>query len=254
MAKKMMKVTAMLMMLTTVTVTAFAGEQLSFDFTADYYSKYIWRGQNLDDDPAFQTGISTAIDGLTVGIWGSLELTNYSDNAGDFTEVDYYVDYSGETGIEGLGYSVGLIYYDFPSTELYDTVEVYWGFSADLALNPSVTVYHDVDEAEGTYISFGLSHSIEEFAEISPGLFMGCELGASLGWGSGSYDKYYWGPDSSELNDLAFSASFPMEIGDWTVSPSINYVTLVSSDIRGTDAYSTDNDYLFFGVGLSTSF
>jgi len=232
-----------------------AEDKIDFEITADYFGKYIWRGQNLSDDPVFQTGISAGYKGLTAAIWGNLELTNINGNSGDFSEVDYSLDYSGAIpGIEGVGYCVGVIYYDFPGTIVKDTTEIYWGLNFDLPLNPSVTVYHDVDEAEGSYISLAFGHSLEKVAKLGPDLPVGMEIGASLGWGSGSYDKYYWGTDQSKLNDLAFSVSFSIEIAGWTVAPSLNYITLLSDDIRDTDAYGTDSDFFFAGISLSKSF
>ena len=71
---------------------------------------------------------------------------------------------------------------------------------------------------------------------------------------SESYNKYYWGTDQSKMQDLSFSVSFPVEVVGWTVAPSLNYVTLLSDDIRSTDAYSTDSDYFFAGVSISKSF
>jgi hypothetical protein len=56
------------------------------------------------------------------------------------------------------------------------------------------------------------------------------------------------------LNDLAFSVSFPIEIAGWTVAPSLNYITLLSDDIRDTDVYGTDSDFFFAGISLSKSF
>ena len=235
--------------------TVTAGDKIDFEITADFFCKYIWRGQNLSDDPVFQPGLSAGYKGLTAAIWGNLELTNINGNSGDFSEVDYSLDYSGEVpNIEGIGYSVGVIYYDFPGTAVKDTTEVYCGLNFDLPLNPSITVYHDVDEAEGSYVSLALGHSIEKIAELGPDLPVGMEIGASLGWGSGSYNKYYWGTDQSKLNDLAFSVSFPVEIAGWTVAPSLNYITLLSDDIRDTDAYGTDSDFFFAGISLSKSF
>jgi hypothetical protein len=157
-------------------------------------------------------------------------------------------------GIKGVGYSVGVIYYDFPGTTTKDTTEIYWGFNFDLPLSPSITVFHDVDEAEGSYVVLAVGHSIEKIAELSPNMPVGMEIGASLGWGSCSYNKYYWGTDQSKLNDLAFSVSFPTEIAGWAVAPSLNYVTLVSDDIRATDIYGTDSDFFFVGVSFSKSF
>ncbi len=232
-----------------------AEDKIDFEITADYFGKYIWRGQNLSDDPVFQTGISAGYKSLTAAIWGNLELTNINGNSGDFSEVDYSLDYSGAIpGIEGVGYCVGVIYYDFPGTTVKDTTEIYWGLNFDLPLSPSITVYHDVDEAEGSYVSLAFGHSIEKVAELGPDLPVGMEIGASLGWGSSSYNKYCWGTDQSKLNDLTFSVSFPIEIVGWTVAPSLNYITLLSDDIRDTDVYGTDSDFFFAGISLSKSF
>jgi hypothetical protein len=226
-----------------------------FEFISDFLGKYIWRGQNIDDDPVFQPGLSITHKNLTASVWGNFEFTNINGNSGDFSELDYSLDYSGAVpGIEGLGYSIGLIYYDFPGTVVKDTTEAYLGFSFDLPLSPSLTVYHDVDEAEGSYISLAFAHSIEKIGELGVDIPVEMELGARLGWGSGSYNKYYWGTDQSKLNDLTLSASFPFDAAGWTMVPSLNYITLLSDDIRATDAYDTASDYFYAGIGFVKEF
>ena len=244
-----------LSMLVCSTGAVFGESQLDCEFTADYFSKYIWRGLNFDDDPVFQPGLSVSYKGLTAAIWGNVELTSINGNSGDFSELDCSVDYSGALpSLDGVNYSIGAGYYNFPGTKVKDTTEVYAGLSLDLPLRPSVTFYHDVDEADGTYISLALEHSVERIAELGADMPVGIQLGTSLGWGSGSYNKYYWGTDQSKLNDLTLSVSFPMEIAGWTVAPSLNYVTLLSDDIRDTDAYGTDSDFFFVGISLSKRF
>ena len=234
-------------------VSAEAGTDLQV--AADFFSKCIWRGQNLDDDPVLQPSIGAGYGGFTATIWGNLELTNINCNSSDLFEIDYSLDYSAAVpGIEGIGYSLGVIYYDFPGTATPDTTEIYWGLSFDLPLSPSVTIYHDVDEAEGSYVSLAVGHSTEKIVELGPDVPVGAEISASLGWASASYNKYYWGTDQIKLNDLALSVSFPVALGDWTLTPSLNYVTLVSDDIRDTDAYGTDSDFFVAGVGFSKNF
>jgi len=232
-----------------------ASDGVDLEVTTDFFSKYVWRGQNLDDDPVFQPGVAISHKGLTASVWGNLELTNINGNSGDFSELDYSLDYSAAVpGLKGLGYSVGVLYYDFPGTALKDTTEVYLGLNWHLPLSPSVTVYHDVDEADGCYVSLAFSHSIEKIAEVSPGVPVGLEMGASLGWANGTYNRYCWGTDQTEFNDLAFSLSFPFEAAGWTVTPSLNYVTLLSDDIRATDACGTASDFFYAGVGLAKKF
>jgi len=241
-------------------VTCFAEDTIELETSVDFLSKYIWRGQNIDDDPVFQPSISAAYGNLAASIWGNLELTNINDKSGDFSEIDYSLGCTGTLPrVDGVGYSIGVIYYDFPSsaadgTRTPDTTEVYWGLNLDVPLSPSVTIYHDVDEAEGSYVSLCAGHDIEKIVELGPDIPVGMEINTSLGWGSGSYNKYYWGTDQSKLNDLAFSVSFPVEIAGWTVKPSLSYVTLLSDDIRDTDAYGTDSDFFVAGVSLSKAF
>jgi len=186
---------------------------------------------------------------------GNLDLTDENGYEGEFSEIDLTLDYSGQLpGVNFLSYSVGFINYDFPvSGAGDDTWEVYWGFGLNVPASPSVTVYHDVDEANGTYISFGVGHSFENVVELGSGTGLGVDISAGIGWGSGGYNKSYWGPDKSALNDLVLSAAFPFEVAGFAVTPSVHYVTLMSDDIRSPNAYGS-NDTWFAGVGFSKEF
>ena len=227
-------------------------ESIGFEVTADYFGKYLWRGQTLNDDPVFQPGLSMAYGGLSAGIWGSMELTDIYGTKDEFTEIDLYADYSADVpGVEGLGFSVGFVYYDFPNTTFTETTELYWGFGLDTILSPSVTVSHDIDSADGgIYISAGIGHTIE-LGEDSP---VAIDLGASYGWGNKEYNNYYWGVDKDLSNDLSFSAAMPIDIDGWCITPSVNYTVLIDSDIKHTDMFSADDEEFFFGIGLSKAF
>ena len=233
----------------------FAQDKVDFELTADFFGKYIWRGQNLDDDPVFQPGLSAGFQNLTASIWGNLELTNINSSSGDFSEVDYSLDYSAPLpGFEKIGYSVGVVYYDFPGTADPQTTELYWGLNFDLPLAPYFTFYHDVDEADGTYFTVGISHTIEIVAELPTGFPVGMEISAGMGWASASYNKYYWGVDQGKLNDFVLSVAFPFEVAGFGVAPSLSYVTLLSDDIRDCDTCGTDSDFFLAGISLSKSF
>lgn len=230
---------------------------LTTSLSACFNSKYVWRGQLLNDDFVFQPSAGIGYGGLTASLWGNLDLTDYHDNSGEFTEYDWTVGYADTVpGVDCLKYSIGAIYYYFPSVSNdADTVEIYAGLGLDMPLSPTVTVYRDVDEIDGTYVAFSLSHSIEELFEIAPGMPVGMTVLASLGWGDESYNEGYWGGLSeSALQDLTLGVGFPVAIGGWTVTPSANYVMLLDSDVRESDVYSRSSDYFFTGVTLSTSF
>lgn len=222
---------------------------IGLDVTMDFMSKYVWRGQLLNDDYAFQPGVSMTFDKLTLGIWGSVDMTDYSDNEWEFIEYDYYLDYT-TTIAEGVDLSVGVIEYYFPSGD--DTQEIYAGLAFDMPLSPSVTIYNDVDEVNGSYVSFAVGHTVENLFETEVPM----EIGASIGWGSESYNKAYWGApaDDSGLNDLTVNVAFPIGLGSWTFTPSVNYVTLLDSDVKATNKYYSSSDYFFTGLSLSTSF
>ncbi len=222
------------------------------EVTADFFSKYVWRGQNLVDDWVLQPGASASYKGLTASIWGNLELTDETDHEGEFTEIDYTLDYSAAVpGVEALGFSVGVIYYDFPNTDVAGTTELYWGLSLDVPASPCVTVYHDIDEVDGTYASLSVGHSVENVFEIAPDVPVGLEAGASIGWGSSDYNEGYWSTDGSGLNDLVLSIALPFEIAGVSVTPSASYIALLSSDVR--DA-SSDEDIFVAGVGFAKGF
>lgn len=228
-----------------------AEDDISIGASADFFSKYVWRGQNLVDDWVLQPGAYVSYKDITASFWGNLDLTDENGYQGEFSEIDLTLDYSGQVpGVDLLSYSLGFINYDFPvSGGVDDTWEVYWGFGLDVPASPSVTVYHDVDEVNGTYLSFGIGHSIENLTELG----LGVDLSASIGWGSASYNKSYWGPDKSELNDLVLSATFPFEVAGFSVTPSVNYITLMGDDIRAPNTYR-QNDVWFAGVGFSKEF
>lgn len=225
--------------------------------TTSYYSKDIWRGQNLNDGPVFQPSINVTYGKLTATTWSNFNLTNCNGRSGLYEVDPIILDYSDNVpGVEGVGYSIGLTYYTFPGSEIKDTTEIYAGLNFDLPWNPSITLNRDVDEAGGSYVAFGLGHSVEKIAELSEDMPIGLEAGANLGWGSASYNKYYWGNDHHKLNDLTFSLAFPVKICEtgWTLTPSLNYATILSGSLRDTDAYGSESDFFFVGLSLHKAF
>jgi len=241
-----------------------AGDGVSVEASADFFNKYIWRGQNLVDDWVFQPGASVSYRGLSASFWGNLDMTDENGSNGEFSEIDLTLDYSGQfPDIDMLGYSVGMINYDFPvNGAADDTTEVYGGLSLDVPASPSVTFYRDVDEAkDGMYISVGVGHSFENVFELCPDTLVGVDIGATLGWGNTAYNRFYWGstPDGSTIggqaNDLVLSVGFPFELAGLSFTASVNYITLVGDDIRKTDTYGrSKDDNLVAGIGFSKGF
>ena len=240
----------------TTVVFAEEKEPVKFNISADYYSKYIWRGQNIDDKSVLQPAISVSTYGFTGSIWGNIDLTNRSqtapDNAWEFSEFDYTLDYSGKMPeIDWLNFSVGTIYYRFPNTVFKPTTEIYGGLSLGVPLSPSFKWYRDLDEIDGSYLQFGLGHTFEKLVKWREDCYCGLQFGASAGWGNAPYNNGYFSVNNGKLNDFTFSAGLPVCIGSWTIKPSVNYSMMLNNEIRDATVKS---DNIWVGVGLSKSF
>jgi hypothetical protein len=233
-----------------------AEEKIKFGLSTDYYSKYIWRGQNIDDKSVLQPAVSVSAYCFTGSIWGNIDLTNKSkaapDNAWEFSEFDYMLDYSGKIpDVNWLNFSVGTIYYRFPNTVFEPTTEIYGGLSLDMPLSPSFKWYRDVDEIKGSYFQFAIGHTLEKIYVVNEKCYCGLQLGASYGWGNSAYNSGYFGVNSGQSNDLTLTAGLPICVDTWTIKPSINYSAMLSESIQeATDK----SDNLWVGVGISTSF
>ena len=226
------------------------------DISADYYGKYIWRGQNVNDESVLQPNVSGSAYGFTGSIWANIDLTNgphqaAPNNAGEFSEIDYTLDYSASVpGAEKLGFSLGVIHYLFPNTTFTSTTEIYAGVNLDVPLSPFFTWYGDVNAIDGNYLQFGFGHSFAELAG-SKDYNLGLDLSASFAWGSYGYNKGYFGVDDGAWNDLLVGIGVPILLKHVTLTPSLNISTMLSERI-GDTTYERTN--VWFGVGLSKSF
>jgi len=227
-------------------------ESVSVDVAADLFSKYVWRGQNILDDWVVQPSASVGYKGLTGSVWANLDLTGELVDKREFSEVDYSLDYSNTfPGQDVLGYSLGVIYYDFPNTHWEATSEVYGGLTAAVALSPTIRAYYDFDEIDGTYVQLSVGHTIEKVTQWRQDCYCDAEVGASLGYGSSGYNDGYFGVDDGALNDLTLTAGLPICLGKWTIRPSIAYSTMIDDDIRAATAKS---DNFWAGVGAAYEF
>lgn len=241
----------MAMMLGAVSVAS-AEDDVTVGVTADFFSKYVWRGQNVVDDWVLQPSVSVGYQGFTGSVWGNMDLTGDVVDDAEFNEIDYALDYSNTVpGTDVLGYSVGVIYYDFPNTDSDATMELYGGLSLDVPLSPAVRWFYDIDEIDGSYIQFSAGHTVEKIREWGADASCDLEMGASIAYGSGGYNDGYFGVDDSALNDLTVSAGLPICLGACTIKPVVAYSTMLDDDIRkATDK----SDNFWGGVSLAYSF
>jgi hypothetical protein len=126
--------------------------------TFDFMSKYIWRGQLLTDDFAFQPTVWGKFGDVTVSSWSSI---SPDQDGGAFREHDLTVDWTRAVHPK-VNLSLGYINYAFPPVDGDGqfTNEFYVVSAFVAPLNPTVKAYFDVHEGKGTYLNFGISHPI----------------------------------------------------------------------------------------------
>jgi len=212
-----------------------------------FVTKYVWRGMLLTDGPVFQPGATLGYKGASIGVWGNLDLDNVNDNAGEFNEIDLTLDYTHT--INEFSLSGGLIYYDFPNTDFRSTLELYVSGGVDILLQPCITVYFDVDQAQGIYGTLGLSHSFD--LPDSESVSWSLDLATSVGLGSSQYVDFYFGIDDAAFTDFYAEGSLPVTIFDQlTITPYIGVAMVLDTSLR---AQMAESDNFLFGALLSWS-
>ncbi len=100
-------------------------------------NNYIFRGiTQSDDDPAIQGNLNYALEtgfaGTSVygGVWGSN--VDFNDGDGAHVELDWSFGLSGEILDSGVKYTLGGIYYSYPSRSEYN----YWEVAPTLTYAP----------------------------------------------------------------------------------------------------------------------
>lgn len=238
-------------------IAAAEDKVVTFGFSTDYYSKYIWRGQNVDNSSVLQPAVSANAYGFTGSIWSNIDMTNRSktapDNAGEFSEYDLTLDYTATIpGVDWLSGSVGTIYYQFPNTQLNPTTEIYGGFSlTKVPLTPSFKWFRDVQEIHGSYFQYSIGQTFDKLYVMNENCYCGLLLGASYGWANAAYDRGYFGVNSGQSNDLTLSAALCTQVYTWMIKPSINYSSMLGNAIK---AATDKSDNFWAGVGISTNF
>lgn len=224
------------------------GKDWSVELDLTYNSHYIWRGINFTDDPVFQPSITFAWKGLSLNVWGSMDLTNVNGNNDEFNEVDFTLDYSAEA--VPISYSIGFIRYHFPNTPFPGTSEVYCTVGIDAPLSPSVTVYYDCDEADGVYATCGLSHTFENIFTVSENVSVNCDLSAAVAYADDDYNAFYFGVADSAFVDAVASIGFPIALGDHvTVTPAANYSNLLDDKLAAAAGKQSN-----WWTGISVTF
>jgi hypothetical protein len=183
---------------------------VSADFTV--YSEYIFRGVDLSgNDIMLSPSATFAYKGFSAYYWGA-----YNDSdSGDtwYEEADLGADYTFSMLDGKLSLTGGALYYWYPDGNSgRDTWELYAKAAYDTILNPSVSLYYDIDEFHGGYLTFGIGHSFDIGSKIGlkEGMSLSIDPSAAL-----SIDLGYNSRASSsnvQFNDLLLGVAVPFQI------------------------------------------
>lgn len=251
-------------------------------------SKYIWRGQRLTSDWVLQTSATANYRGFSVNVWGNLDLAAVNEGdaipipenplappgasglQGKFSEIDYTLAYTLER--ESVTLDFGSVIYTFPerSASLPSTTEIFGSVTLNqVPLNPSATLYLDVDESsagDGTtaaYLLLAAGQSIPFRHSRFPGL----DLSFTLGFANAGFGNFYYGQDTAGAHDLSVTASLPINLGEhWSATAFITSSSLLGEYrnhqyldarkvYRGTSGSpSSLADTVWGGIALNLSF
>lgn len=242
------------MILAAAWLTASGAQAAEATAEAGVFSKYVWRGQVLNEDPVVQAVLDLdAGNGLTFSTYAYYDLTDANatetrDTKNQFTEVDFYLEY--ELPLEGaFGASAGFVEYLFPNGEP-STRELYTVLSYETWLSPNLSLFYDFGTVDGLYAVLDVSHDFEVSEEVT------VTPGASIGGAANDYNEAVYGVDSTALNDGNVYVS-----ADWSLTEAVTlcglvqYTTQLDGDIRDAlDAEDGETDAFFGGIKVSVGF
>lgn len=206
---------------------------------ADIYSRYLWRGLDFGDAPAFQPTLSYTSGGFTIGAWGSYAFptsgTTYAENdlfatysistekSGSFTALltDYYIP------------SYGIPFGFFKPKSAYaaaHTIEGGISYSGPESFPISLALYANLsnDPDNSTYIQVGYPINLEEAT-------------VSLAAGFVPSKSAYYLVDKGNIINLSITGSKTIAITDkFSIPINVSYISNPSQD----------KTYLVFGASF----
>jgi hypothetical protein len=210
---------------------------------ATVLNKYLWRGAVLCDGWVVQPGVALGLGGFEVSAWGNLDLEAVNNHRHDLSEIDYTAAYT--LGVALVELSAGAVHYAYPQNDFLATTELFASGSVGVWASPSLGIYRDIDEGDGTYVLCGVGHAL-------PIGTTALDLAASLGWGDAQHNAYNYGAPTAGPADAGLTLSMDIAVTPLlTVRPTVGYTALLTTELR--DAAAEPDNFLF-GVVLAGGF
>jgi hypothetical protein len=209
----------------------------SADLSADFVSRYVWRGINLSSSPAIQPSLSLSYKNLTIGSWAS-----YSFSPETFQEVDLLMTYGTKyfsatindyyNPVDTLGFAGDYFHVSSSSTRhtLEGMVTLNGPESIPVSLIAGVMLYGNDRDLEGknlysTYFELNYTGKIQEI-ELTP--FIGLTPAAG-----------YYG-DSFGVVNIGFTALKNLHVSEKFQVP-----------LKGSLIINPQQEKVFFVIGIT---
>jgi len=207
----------------------------------DLYSRYVWRGVLAVDDAVLQPSAMALYRGFSLNVWGNIDLGDANGRAGEVSEVDITLAYTHRIrdAAAPVDLTFGAVYYTSPSDWFDDFAEVFFAVSADVLLQPKLSIYIGVLEIEDSiYASLDCGHDVR----------LGCGT-LQLAGGLGAGNHHLWEPllqaPVNAFGEAYLQAGWALRARAWTFTPSVKFSTLLDGDLRSAHV---KNDLFIFGL------
>jgi len=238
MTKTIMKFTTAALLAMGMMTSVAQAEETSVSGDIGVYSQYVWRGvEQTVNSTAVQGDLGVSMGGLSAGVWFS---NTYPAGAPqylgkDVVEFDWTVDYSGDIGDTGLGYSVGGIAY----TYLYDSASNFPELYAGLSFGPaSLTAYYTVSDSQNKaylagdmWIDLGAGTSVAGF-DVSGTVSYAIWKNDVTNRPVGAVDTFKDG-----LSLASLSVSKDVDVAGVTLTPSLTYTYPLAKKMADGERY-----------------
>jgi hypothetical protein len=244
-----------------VTISFGAEEKKDFsgEVSVSALSQYIWRGQELSrHSMVLQPSFTLGYKGFSANIWGNWDSAPYFKGKSHWNETDYTLSYENEYRL--LNYGVGFMHYDMVDEE--NSQEVCLKLGLNVLLNPTLTVYKEIEHDLYTYFLFAVSHSIPLSKRLE--LSLSASAGYLVSDDAVEYpeiDKHgqETGRKFKNIHDGTLTVSLPYVVFEnFTITPTLSYTFPLCSEARREMKYFSmtghDSDFLYGGLIFTYSF
>ncbi len=199
------------------------GKKISGGVSADFVSKYVWRGIPLSEGPVFQSEGWFYAYGAQIAVWNNFDLGEEELN-----ETDLQASYQYEW--KNLKIEPILLFYFFPGQEdSPPTGEA--GFKLSYSLGPFQFITghaFDFMEFQGSYFGAVAAGYQRDFTS-----FFSLETAAGIGWANSRFNNAYLGVSQGALNLFQWNLALTFTPCPYLfVTPHLKVSALLDGDLR----------------------